>query len=46
MKLLKQIVEIQSNLNDGNSNTTYICLKFVNFPSTIDLVILSNLQLQ
>ena len=42
----KKVMEIQKNLGNGNSNTDFRRLIFVNFPSTIDQVILINLKLQ
>ena len=39
----KKIVEARKNQGDGNSNTNNKCLKFVNFLSTIDQIILINL---
>lgn len=42
-KANKKIVEIQSNQSNGNNNTAYTHLKFVNFLSIKNQVILSNL---
>ena len=39
----KKIVEVQRNQGDGNSNTNFKYLKFVNFLSMIDQIILINL---
>ena len=42
-KMDKKIVEIQRNQSNGNNNINFKRLKFVNFPSIIDQVILINL---
>lgn len=39
------INKILRSKNNNNSNTTYIYLEFVSFPSMIDQIILNNLQL-
>ena len=45
-KTVEKVVETRCNQNNGDSNTAYTRLKFINFASTIDQVIQSSLQLQ
>ncbi len=42
----EKIVETRRNQGDGDSNIDSKCLKFVNLPSTIEQIILINLQSQ
>ena len=43
-KINEKIVEAWRNKGNSNSNTKFKCLKSVSFPSTIDQIILINLQ--